>query len=101
MFRSFLKVEHQCSHCQEELHHEKADDFPPYIVIFIVGHIVVTALMLVEANWELSMMTHVAIWIPITVVLTLLMLQPAKGGVVGLQWALRMHGFDGNGDKDE
>jgi hypothetical protein len=25
------------------------------------------------------------------------LLQPVKGAVVGLQWALRMHGFDDNG----
>jgi hypothetical protein len=29
--------------------------------------------------------------------LTLALLQPVKGAVVGLQWALRMHGFDDNG----
>jgi uncharacterized protein (DUF983 family) len=28
--------------------------------------------------------------------LSLLLLQPVKGAVVGLQWALRMHGFDEN-----
>ena len=100
LFKSFLKVEHECSGCGQELHHERADDFPPYIVIFIVGHIVVTALMMVEANWDLSMTTHVLMWIPLTIILTLLLLQPAKGGVIGLQWALRMHGFDGNGERD-
>jgi uncharacterized protein (DUF983 family) len=26
----------------------------------------------------------------------LLLLQPVKGAVVGMQWALRMHGFDEN-----
>lgn len=100
LFKSYLKVERECSSCGEELHHERADDFPPYIVIFIVGHIVVTALMMVEAQWDFSMMTHVLMWVPLTILLTLLLLPPAKGGVVGLQWALRMHGFDGNGEQD-
>jgi uncharacterized protein (DUF983 family) len=30
------------------------------------------------------------------VVLSLALLQPVKGAVVGLQWALRMHSFDDN-----
>jgi hypothetical protein len=34
-------------------------------------------------------------------VLTLALLQPIKGMVVGLQWALRMHGFDRSGDIED
>ena len=32
----------------------------------------------------------------ITLIASLLLLQPVKGAVVGVQWALRMHGFDEN-----
>jgi uncharacterized protein (DUF983 family) len=31
-----------------------------------------------------------------TLILSLALLQPVKGAVVGLQWALRMHGFGGD-----
>ena len=41
MFRAFLKVADECPHCGEELHHHRADDFPAYLVIVIVGHILV------------------------------------------------------------
>ena len=41
LFRSFLKVADTCSVCGEELHHQRADDAPPYFTMFIVGHIVV------------------------------------------------------------
>ncbi len=95
MFGKWLKVEPACSNCGEELHHEQAQDFPPYIVISIVGHIVVTLLMIVEANWDLSMVTHLLMWIPLASVLTFALMQPVKGGVVGLQWAVRMFGFGG------
>ena len=100
MFDKWLKVTPTCSSCGEELYHERAQDFPPYITITIVGHIVVTLLLVVEANFELSMNTHLMIWIPLAFVLSLLMMQPVKGGVVGMQWALRMFGFDGNGDHE-
>ena len=63
-------------------------------------YIVVTLLLIVEANIELSMNTHLMIWIPLAFALSLLMMQPVKGGVVGMQWALRMFGFDGNGDHE-
>ena len=96
LFDKWLKVTPTCSHCGEELHHKRAQDFPPYITISIVGHIVVTLLLIVEANYELSMNTHLMIWIPLAFILSLAIMQPVKGGVVGLQWALRMFGFDGN-----
>ena len=100
LFDKWLKVTPQCSHCGEELFHERAQDFPPYITISIVGHIVVTLVLLVEANIELSMTTHLLIWIPLALVLSLAIMQPVKGGVVGMQWALRMFGFDGSGAHD-
>jgi uncharacterized protein (DUF983 family) len=96
LFDAWLKVTPECGRCGEELHHERAQDFPPYITITIVGHIVVTLLMIAEASYEWSMGTHLMIWIPLTVILTLALMQPVKGGVVGLQWAIGMFGFGGS-----
>ena len=94
LFGNWLKVIPQCKVCKQELHHERAQDFPPYIVIMIVGHIVVTAVMMVEANFDWSLQTHLLVWLPITLGLSLVLMQPIKGSVVGLQWALKMFGFD-------
>jgi uncharacterized protein (DUF983 family) len=33
--------------------------------------------------------------VPLTIVLSIALLQPVKGAVVGLQWANYMHGFGG------
>lgn len=99
LFRAFLKPVDACAVCGEDMHHQRADDLPPYLTIFIVGHIVVAGFMatdrwLILENWQ-----HLAIWIPITIALSVAMMQPLKGGVVGLQWALRMHGFGGEDDE--
>ena len=99
LFRTFLKTEHACSACGEELHHQRADDFPAYLVVFIVGHIVVGAFMGFEMMFTLSTWQHLAIWIPVTIVAAIALIQPVKGAVVGLQWALRMHGFGGVEDR--
>ena len=98
LFDNWLKVTPQCQICDEELHHERAQDFPPYITISIVGHIIVTLVLVVEANTNWSMVTHMLIWLPLTILLSLVLMQPVKGGVVGLQWALRMFGFGGESD---
>ena len=95
LFRAYLKPVDACAHCGAEMHYHRADDFPPYLTIFIVGHIIVAAYMAVEEMVTLAMWQHMAIWIPLTGALSLALLQPLKGGVIGLQWALRMHGFGG------
>lgn len=93
MFSRFLKVAPSCPACGEDLSHHRADDLPPYLTIVIVGHIVVTAILFVFGRWEWPTIVHLFVWLPLTLVLCLALLQPTKGAVVGLQWALRMHGF--------
>ena len=94
MFGAFLKVNERCDVCGEELHHHRADDFPAYVVIFIVGHLLVPAVLYVETNFAPSYWTHLALWLPTTLILTLGLLQPVKGAIVALQWRMGMHGFE-------
>lgn len=95
LFRAFLKPVDSCTACGEPLHHQRADDLPPYVVITIVGHVIVGGLLLAEKYADWSMGLHMAIWPALTVILSLALIQPVKGGVIGLQWAVRMHGFGG------
>lgn len=94
MFRAFLKVADACPSCGEDLHHHQADDFPAYCVIFLVGHIVVPLMYSVEVAFAPAYWIHAAIWLPLTLVLTIGLLQPVKGAIVALQWQLGMHGFE-------
>ena len=94
LFRSFPKVADTCSVCGEELHHQRADDAPPYFTMFIVGHIVVPLVLVVEKLWSPPLGVHFVLWLLVTLGLTLALLPAVKGAIVGLQWALRMHGFD-------
>lgn len=101
LFSSFLKTVHTCEYCAEEIHHHRADDLPAYLVVVVIGHMVVGAFMAVEASSSLSTWQHLAIWIPLTILSALVLLRPAKGAVVGLQWALYMHGFGDDQDQIE
>ena len=94
MFRRYLKVADSCPHCGEELHHHRADDAPAYFTIVIVGHIVVSLVLAVEMAYRPPIWLHMTLWLPLTLILTLVLLPSVKGALVGLQWALRMHGFD-------
>lgn len=101
LFRKFLKVSDECPACGEPLHHHRADDMPPYIVITIVGHIVVPLAFAVETAFRPDYAIHLLLWLPLIVLLSLLLLPPVKGTIVALQWALRMHGFDRQSGVDE
>jgi uncharacterized protein (DUF983 family) len=93
LFRAYLKVADTCPACGEELHHNRTDDAPPWAVMLIVCHIVVGGVLVMEKAWEPSLLTQLAIWFPVTIAMCLALLPVVKGGFVGLQWALRMHGF--------
>jgi len=94
IFRAFLKVNNHCPACGEALYHHRADDAPPYVVITIVGHIIVGLMLAVEKAYPLNLWAQAALWLPLTVALCLVLLPPVKGALIGLQWALKMHGFD-------
>ncbi len=90
----YLKVTPNCPVCGEDLSHHRADDAPPYLTIVVAGHIIVPLILFVETRWPLAVFVHLAIWLPLTVLLCLTLLPMMKGAIVGLQWALRMDGFD-------
>ncbi len=95
LFNSYLKVADQCPSCAEELHHHRADDAPAYFNILIVGHFIVAGVMIVEDYFRPNYWVHALMWIPLTIGISLWLLPRIKGALVGLQWALRMHGFGG------
>ena len=96
MFRAFLKTANNCSVCGLDFTPHRADDLPAYLVIVIVGHIVVPLALSIETNFSPPVWMQLATYLPLTLILSLALLQPVKGAVVGFQWALRMHGFDEN-----
>jgi uncharacterized protein (DUF983 family) len=94
MFRAFLKVADHCAVCGEELHHHRADDFPAYIVILIVGHAIVPLILAVETHIAPPMWISMMVWPAAVIALSFALLQPVKGAIVGLQWDMDMHGFE-------
>jgi uncharacterized protein (DUF983 family) len=94
MFRRFLKVAHHCEVCGEELCHERADDFTAYLVILLVGHAVLPAAFATEMAFSPSLFLQLLVWVPVIVVMSLALLQPTKGAIIGLQWQMGMHGFE-------
>ena len=95
MFSSYLRVNPHCAACNEALHHQRADDAPPYLTILVVGHVIGAMMLMVETyNDTLPLWIHALVWPTLALVASLWLLPIFKGGLIAYQWALRMHGFD-------
>lgn len=95
MFRAYLKVNDACPACGEALHHQQADDAPPYLVILVVGHIAIPGAVAWQLAYEPSLLLYMSVVGGFTLAASLWLLPRMKGAVVGVQWANRMHGFGG------
>ncbi|MFZ2101327.1 MAG: DUF983 domain-containing protein [Oricola sp.] len=95
LFKSFVKPVESCAVCGEDLSHHRADDFPAYLNVLIVGHIGVGGFTFAEALIDLPGWIHLAIWIPVMIAMSIVLMQPLKGAVIAFQWANYMHGFGG------
>lgn len=92
LFARYLKLHPTCTSCGLKLDEFRADDAPPYFTILIVGHIVIPGMLLLEQLRHPPSWVQVALWIPLTLALTLLLLPRVKGAVIGFQWAQRIRG---------
>ena len=101
LFSSFLKVRDHCPHCDEALHHQRADDGPAYLTVLIVSHLCAPVLLWVFVAWRPSVAVMLTIFGTGAIVASLAMLPRIKGAFVGLQWARRMHGFGSEPDRDD
>ena len=96
IYRAYLKVNDNCPACGEALHHQRADDAPPYVTLLIVCHVLIALYLAAEDYGPvLSAGAQVAIFAALGVAMCLALLPSIKGALIGLQWALRMHGFHG------
>ena len=90
LFNGFLSVAPVCPICAAPLGRLRADDAPPYFTILIVGHVVILGMLFLERAYAPPIWVHMAIWVPMTLVLTFALMRPVKGAVVGLMLRLGM-----------
>lgn len=93
LFSGYLKVKDQCDQCHAPMHHQRADDGPAYLTVLIVSHLIGPILLAVFVAYRPSPMTMLIGFGLGAILASLALLPLIKGGMVGLQWARRMHGF--------
>jgi uncharacterized protein (DUF983 family) len=90
LFRGYLTVVPCCGVCGAALGRARADDVPPYFTIVLVAHIVIPLMLLSEQQLAPPVWATTAVFVPLTLALTLALLPRVKGATVGLMLRLGM-----------
>ena len=89
LFRGFLAVGDRCGNCRLDYSFADAGDGPAVFVILIIGFVVVGLALWMEVNHNPPLWLHFMLWIPLTLVLSLVALRAAKGLLIVLQYRNR------------
>ena len=92
LFRRYLKVVKQCSKCGEQYGNYRADDAPPWLTILIVGHISVPLILFVEETFQPPPWIEFAVYLPLVLLLTLVLLPRCKGVILAILWKTKAEG---------
>ena len=89
LFDGFLKITDRCEVCELEFSGHDAGDGPAVAVIFILGTGIVGLAWLLEVLLSPPLWVHAVIWLPLTVIGTVVLLRPLKGLTVAAQYRFR------------
>lgn len=93
LLSGYLKINHSCTVCKQELYHAKADDGPAYLTLLFVGHLMAPLLHFAFVKWRPEPLVLFTVFAVGCVALSLYLLPRLKGAIVGYQWARAMYGF--------
>lgn len=86
LFERHLKPAPRCTACGLDFRFADSGDGPAVFVILIVGFVVVAGALVTEVKWSPPYWLHALLWLPLTVILSLGLLRPAKALMIALQY---------------
>jgi uncharacterized protein (DUF983 family) len=89
LFAGFLKVAPRCDSCGFDLARADSGDGPAVFVILIAGFLMAFAALFVEVAYHPPVWVHLVVFLPLTVLVCLALLQPAKGVLIAAQFKNR------------
>ena len=89
LFHGFLTVASRCKICGLSFRGHDSGDGPAVFVIFILGFGITGAAVVVEYLYAPPLWVHAALWLPLTILLSVLLLRPLKGLMIGMQYRFR------------
>jgi len=86
VFKGYLKVQPKCEVCGLDLAFADTGDGPAFFVMSIVGIVVVALALWAEFAYSPPIWLHLVMWSTLSIVLSLALVRPLKGVLVGLQY---------------
>lgn len=86
LFRGFLDIQEGCPACGLDYSKVDSGDGPAVFVIFLVGFVVVGLALWLEIAYMPPIWLHLALWLPLIVILSLGLLRPFKAILIALQY---------------
>ncbi len=91
LLHKYLKQVTLCENCSEDFTAIRADDAPPWLTIFIVGHIMAPIILTFESYKLIPLWAEITLMSVLALFLVFLILPRAKGFFIALIWALRQN----------
>lgn len=90
LYTRYLEPVSECPVCKEPFGNRyQVGLLLPFIVITVLGHIVVFVLLEMARN-EVNPLFSLAILVPLTLVVALVLLPPVKGALIGVLWSRKL-----------
>ncbi|MBB1179456.1 hypothetical protein DSM05_09860 [Pseudomonas sp. FW305-3-2-15-E-TSA4] len=86
LFAGFLKVRPGCDTCGLDFSTIQTGDGPASFIMQIAGFVVGFSALVVEIKYHPPMLLHLVVWLPLVVVLSLALMRPGRGLMIGLQY---------------
>lgn len=90
-FSGYLRLAASCTACGLDLRFADSGEGPAIFVIFAVAPVVIILALVVGTLFNPPPYIHLMLWIPTTLVLSLLLLPPFKATLVALQYRHDAH----------
>lgn len=109
LYRGYLHLVETCDHCSARLSHADAEDAPVTFMLILVGGVGMLGIVVSIVGYNLPAWLVLAIWAPLILILSVAVLPPCKGVLVGLQYKYKAgehsthahHGNDGNDAREQ
>jgi uncharacterized protein (DUF983 family) len=86
LYSGFLTLAAKCETCGLDFSFMDSGDGPAVFVILIAGAIVVASALIVEVKYQPPFWVHAALWLPLTLAVTLWPLRAIKSLLIALQF---------------
>jgi uncharacterized protein (DUF983 family) len=86
LFDGFLKVSPRCETCGLDLQKADSGDGPAVFIVLIVGMIVCAAALITEVSAHPAIWVHLVLWLPLSAILSMVLIRPFKGVMLALQF---------------